>query len=94
MKVMIDDGYDWVFMRSDGNVYDSKGKEIRWVPIDDLKDPKKFEWRPIEELGDDEDEIAWREIGGEPMLEGKGGKRKPMDTKPKSLDKRSGNGKA
>lgn len=94
MKVKIDDGRDWVFMRDDGKVYDSKGKEIRWVPIDDLLDPKEFRWKPIEELGEDEDEIAWREIGNEPMLEGKGGKQKPMDAKPKTLEKRSGNGKA
>ena len=65
MKVKIDDGRDWVFMRDDGKVYDSKGKEIRWVPIDDLLDPKEFKWKPIEELGEDEDEIIWREIYGE-----------------------------
>lgn len=35
MKVEMD-GHDWVFLNNDdGRVYDSKGKEIRWVPIDD-----------------------------------------------------------
>ena len=49
---------------------------------------------PEAEGMEDEDEIVCREIGNEPMLEGKGGKQKPMDAKPKTLEKRSGNGKA
>ena len=41
MKVKIDDKHDWVVMsQDDGKVYDSKGKEIRWVAIDDAKNPK------------------------------------------------------
>ena len=36
MKVIMDDGHDWVFLNNDdGRVYNSKGKEIRWIPIDD-----------------------------------------------------------
>lgn len=54
MKVMMDDGHDWVFLNNDdGRVYDGKGKEIRWVPIDDQDNPKMFGWIPI---GDEEDQ--------------------------------------
>ena len=54
MKVIMDDGHDWVFLNNDdGRVYDGKGKEIRWVPIDDQEKPKEFKWIPI---GDEEDQ--------------------------------------
>ena len=54
MKVLMDDGHDWVFMNNDdGRVYDSKGEAIRWVPIDDWDNPKMFGWMPI---GDEEDQ--------------------------------------
>ena len=47
MKVKIDDGYDWVFMRSDGKVFDASGAEVRWVPIGDFKAPDGFIWDPV-----------------------------------------------
>ena len=62
MKVKIDDGYGWVFMRSDGKVFDASGTEIKWVPIGDLKNPVSFTWKPIDEIHKD---ITWKTIGEE-----------------------------
>lgn len=89
MKVKIDDGYDWVFMRSDGKVFDSCGKEVTWVPIGDVKEPKEFHWKPIAKDEGKFGEITWVPIGeeepidepmDEPMVEGKG---KQSKTTPK-----------
>lgn len=66
MKVKIDDGYDWVFMRSDGKVFDAKGTEVKWVPIGNLKEPTSFTWKPIDEIHKD---ITWKPIGEEVPME-------------------------
>ena len=75
MKVIMDDGHDWVFLNNDdGRVYDGKGKEIRWVPIDDQEKPKEFKWIPIgdeededEEFEDEEDDEAYCPSCGAPV---------------------------
>ena len=47
MKVKIDDGHEWVFMRlSDGKVFDGQGREVEWCPIADY-DGNGFVWWPI-----------------------------------------------
>ena len=66
MKVKIDDKHDWVFMsQDDGKVYDSKGKEIRWVAIDDAKNPKQFQWKPNGDEPDSDDLVIEKIKRGE-----------------------------
>ena len=70
MKVMIDDGYDWGFMRSnDGKVFDSKGNEIKWVPIGDIDEPTGFTWKPVDEPMGGMDDINWLPIGDDEPIE-------------------------
>ena len=72
MKVIMDDGHDWVFLNNDdGRVYDGKGKEIRWVPIDDQEKPKEFKWIPIGDEEDQDDYVV------EEIKKGHGDGRKP-----------------
>ena len=66
MKVKIDDGRGWVFMRDDGKVFDASGTEIKWVPIGDLKQPSGFTWKPIDEI---HKEIKWKPIGEDVPIE-------------------------
>ena len=73
MNVKIDDGYGWVFMRSDGKVFDSCGKEVKWVPIGDAKEPKEFKWEPVVKDDDKFGEINWVPIGDEEPID------EPMD---------------
>ena len=79
MKVIMDDGHDWVFFNNDdGRVYDSKGKEIRWVPIDSREKAKEYMWIPI---GDEEDQDDYV------VEEIRKGQR--QDTKPKQDDQKA-----
>ena len=86
MKVKIDDGYDWVFMRSDGKVFDSCGKQVNWVPIGDWQNPSGYTWKPIGNDDDELEEINWLPIGDdepmdEPIYEGKRSKTPSKETK-------------
>ena len=99
MKVKIDDGRGWVFMRDDGKVFDASGTEIKWVPIDDLRNPKGFKWEPVVKDDDEFGEINWLPIGEElpidepmdelidaPMVEGE-------QSKPQSKEMKNGSAK-
>ena len=86
MKVKIADGYGWVFMRSDGKVFDSCGKQVNWVPVDDLLNPKEFKWEPVVKDDDKFGEINWLSIGenepiDEPIYEGKHSKTPSKEAK-------------
>ena len=98
MKVKIDDGYGWVFMRSDGKVFDSSGTEVKWVPIGDFMNPKEFKWEPVVKDDDKFGEINWLPIGeeepmdeliDEPMVEGKGENKQSKTTSKEMKDGRA-----
>ena len=68
MKVKLDDGYDWVFLRGDGKIFDADGNEIKWIPIEDFRDEDvldEINWMPIGEKEPIDEPID------EPMVEGK-----------------------
>ena len=86
MKVKIDDGRGWVFMRDDGKVFDASGMEVKWVPIGDLKKPNGFTWKPIDEI---HKEIKWKPIGEEVPIQ------EPlMNEQSKTTSKETKNGSA
>ena len=33
--VMLDDVYDWMFLRNDGKIFDREGHEVKWFPMEE-----------------------------------------------------------